>query len=173
MHQLSKSRVAWRRTPNGRLVYTRLQRLHRHGPSPEYQLGLYATPDYEIDYGTPESIEGLAEHSLIFYVESLLRVEDLDLLTRITGDHQVAFGSTSVQVQMAATLAGAGIGLLPAFVDDREPMLHRVLPAEVAPVLEFTAWPQAVAPASRRDRAPGNPRNGRRTPPRADAGMVS
>jgi hypothetical protein len=125
--------------PTGRLVYTRLQRLHRHGPSPDCQLGLHATRDCEIDYGTPESIEGLAEHSLIFYVESLLRVEDLDLLTRITGDHRVAFGSTSVQVQIA-TLAGAGIGLLPAFVDDREPMLHRVLPAEVAPVLEFTAW---------------------------------
>ena len=106
----------------------------------DYQLGLYATRDYQIDYGTPESIEELAEHSLIFYVESLLRVEDLDLLTRITGDHQVAFGSTSVQVQMAATLAGAGIGLLPAFVGDREPMLHRVLPSEVAPVLEFTAY---------------------------------
>jgi DNA-binding transcriptional LysR family regulator len=40
---------------------------------------------------------------------------------------------------MAATFAGAGIGLLPAFVGDREPTLRRVLPSEVAPVLELTA----------------------------------
>jgi len=54
-----------------------------------------------------------------------------------------------VQAQTAATLAGAGIGLLPAFVAEPEPTLQRVLPSEVAPVLEFTVWL-----ASRRLRRP-------------------
>jgi DNA-binding transcriptional LysR family regulator len=105
----------------------------------DYRLGLYASHGYETDRGIPESIDELVDHSLVFYIESLLRVDDLDLLTRLTGTHQVAFGSTSVQAQRVATLAGAGIGLLPAFVGDPEASLRRVLPTEVAPVLEFTA----------------------------------
>ncbi len=105
----------------------------------DYRLGLYASREYEHERGLPQSIGELADHSLVYYVESLLRVEDLDLLTRLTGGHRVAFGSTSVQAQTAATLAGAGIGALPAFVADPEPTLHRVLPSEVAPVLQFSA----------------------------------
>lgn len=105
----------------------------------DYRLGLYASREYEQERGLPGSIDQLKHHSLVFYVESLLRVEDLDLLTRLAGSHKIAFGSTNVQAQTAATLAGAGIGLLPAFVGEPEPTLQRVLPSEVAPVLEFTA----------------------------------
>ncbi len=61
------------------------------------------------------------------------------MLTKLTGNHKVTFGSTSVQAQTAATLAGAGIGLLPAFVAEREPTLQRVLPSDVAITLEFSA----------------------------------
>lgn len=118
----------------------------------DYRLGLYASGEYERDRGIPESIDALAEHSLVFYIESLLRVEELNLLTQLTGSNRVAFGATNVQAQLTATLAGAGIGLLPAFVADREPRLHRVLGSQVAPVLEFTA---SLAP--RRLRRPAAP----------------
>ncbi|GAA4395974.1 LysR family transcriptional regulator [Tsukamurella soli] len=105
----------------------------------DYRLGLYASREYEEERGLPRTVEDLAEHSLIYYIEGLLRVEDLDLLARLTPSYRVAFGSTSVQAQTAATLAGAGIGLLPAFVAESMPTLQRVLPSEVAVTLTFTA----------------------------------
>jgi DNA-binding transcriptional LysR family regulator len=105
----------------------------------DYRLGLYASREYLQERGLPTCLDDLAHHSLVFYIEGLLRVEDLDLLSRFTGSHKVAFGSTSVHVQAAATRDGAGIGLLPAFVGEREPTLVRVLPSEVAITLEFTA----------------------------------
>lgn len=115
----------------------------------DYRLGLYASRDYLRERGAPASVGDLARHSLVFYIEGLLRVEELDLLGRVTGGHQVAFGSTSVHVQAAATREGAGIGLLPAFVGEREPSLVRVLPSEVAITLRFS-----VALAPRRLRRP-------------------
>ncbi|MFC8045776.1 LysR family transcriptional regulator [Nocardia sp. NPDC057353] len=105
----------------------------------DYRLGLYAAAEYRAERGLPASAAELSGHSLIYYIDSLLRVEDLDVLSRVTGTRQVSFGSTSVQAQTAAVLAGAGIGLLPAFVGDREPTLVRVLADEVALTLEFTA----------------------------------
>ncbi|WP_158854202.1 hypothetical protein [Saccharothrix deserti] len=56
---------------------------------------------------------------------------------------------TSVHSQLRATLCGAGIGLLPAFVAEQEPSLRRVLHREVAVVPQFTA-----CLASRRLRRP-------------------
>lgn len=105
----------------------------------DYRLGLYASDEYVSERGLPRTLEELAGHSLVYYIEGLLRVEDLDVLTRLTGRHQVTFGSTNVQVQTMATLSGAGIGLLPAFVAEREPTLRRVLASDVAINLEFTA----------------------------------
>jgi DNA-binding transcriptional LysR family regulator len=105
----------------------------------DYRLGLYASEEYAEERGLPRTTADLADHSLIYYVEGLLRVEELDLLNRIMGDHRVAIGSTCVHAQVAATLAGAGIGLLPAFVGDRIPCLHRVLAPEVAITLTFSA----------------------------------
>ncbi|MGB6243625.1 LysR substrate-binding domain-containing protein, partial [Gordonia sp. (in: high G+C Gram-positive bacteria)] len=103
-----------------------------------YRMGLYATEEYLAAHGRPTTIDEFADHSLVYYVESLLRVEDLDVLaTQLR--HRVQIGSTSVQAQLAATLVGAGIGLLPAFVGDREPRLRRVLWSEVSSTLEFTA----------------------------------
>jgi DNA-binding transcriptional LysR family regulator len=115
----------------------------------DYRLGLYASAEYEAVQGLPASIGELADHSLVFYIEGLLRVEELDLLTRITGSHRVTFASTSIHAQLAATVAGAGIGFLPAFVADREPTLRHVLPSEAAITLTFSA-----CLASRRLRRP-------------------
>lgn len=104
----------------------------------DYRLGLYASQEYEEEHGLPQTTQDLAHHSLIYYIEALLRVEDLDLLASLAPNLRVDFGSTSVQAQTAATLAGGGIGLLPAFV--AEPTsLRRVLPSQVAITLTYTA----------------------------------
>ncbi|WP_328810637.1 LysR family transcriptional regulator [Rhodococcus sp. NBC_00294] len=115
----------------------------------KYSLGLYASVDYIAQHGLPSSTEDLKSHSLIYYIEGLLRVEDLVVITELTTARQVAFASTSVHAQLLATVCGAGIGLLPAFVADREPSLRRVMYPDVRIVPEYTAWL-----ASRRFRRP-------------------
>ncbi len=102
-----------------------------------YELGLYASRHY-IDSRTPIArINDLTEHRLVFYVDSLLSVAELDL-TRSFAGMRVGLGCTSVAAQVTATLHGAGIGLLPCFLAEPEPELVRVLAGEVRFSLDFS-----------------------------------
>ncbi|GAA3032451.1 LysR family transcriptional regulator [Gordonia defluvii] len=102
-----------------------------------YELGLYATRDYLEMNGEPAAVADLRNHPLIWYVDALLRVEDLDLDKHIPG-LAAQFGSTSIFGQVEATRAGGGIGLLPVFVARRHGELRRVLAEQVAVRLGFT-----------------------------------
>jgi DNA-binding transcriptional LysR family regulator len=108
-----------------------------------YSLGLYATADYLQTAGKPLRTEDLATHALIYYVDSLLRVDDLDVLREIFPGRSPDIGSTSVYAQLAATAAGGGIGLLPHFLALSAPTLLRVLPSRVEVQLQFRV---ALAP---------------------------
>lgn len=99
-------------------------------PLADYALRLYAAPDY-LDRTPPiRSLEDLREHPLVFYVDALLSVRELDLVPAL-GGMRVSFGSTSVAAQLEATRRGAGVGLLHAFLAERDPALRPVLPREV------------------------------------------
>nr|WP_316783509.1 hypothetical protein [Streptomyces sasae] len=51
----------------------------------DYTLGLYACDDYLAKYGRPKSLAELREHPLIFYIESMLQVGDLDIERHLPG----------------------------------------------------------------------------------------
>ena len=76
------------------------------------------------------SLSDLERHPLVFYVDALLTVRELDLAPVLNGMH-VGFGSTNVFAQLEATRSGAGIGLLHAFMAESDPRLAPVLPDEV------------------------------------------
>ncbi|MFG2222579.1 LysR family transcriptional regulator [Streptomyces sp. NPDC048644] len=95
----------------------------------DYTLGLYASDAYLTRHGAPRSTADLPEHALIFYVESMLQVGDLDIEHHLPGASP-AFSSTNVFAQLEATSLGAGIGVLPAFLAHRA-QLRRLLPEEV------------------------------------------
>lgn len=105
----------------------------------EYVLGLYASSDYLADHGAPTSVDDLSHHPLVYYVESLLRVSELDVFDRVFGGRPVAVGSTSVHAQLTATVAGAGIGLLPAYLADAQIGLRRVLRQQVEIPQQYVA----------------------------------
>ncbi|PZU01533.1 MAG: LysR family transcriptional regulator [Gordonia sp. (in: high G+C Gram-positive bacteria)] len=96
----------------------------------QYALGLYATEDYLAEFGEPATAEDVREHPLIWFIDSLLQVGDLDLDKHLPGA-SAKFMSTNVLAHVEATRAGGGIGLLPAFLAIRHPDLKRVLPATV------------------------------------------
>ena len=45
----------------------------------DYRLGLYGSRDYLAEHGTPTSRDDLAGHPLVYFIDSMLQVDDLDL----------------------------------------------------------------------------------------------
>ncbi len=93
-------------------------------------LGLYASLDYVDRFGLPR--ESLAGHQMILFANTHpFRRENEWIEARMDGA-RVALRSDSVSATYSATVAGAGIGLLPCLVADNDRHLMRV-PVEGAP----------------------------------------
>ncbi len=103
----------------------------------DYELGLYASRDYLAANGTPASVEEVSDHRLVYFVDSMLQVDDLDAPRRLFPEMKDALTSTNVFVHVEATRAGAGIGFLPCFMADRHPDLVRLFPDSVAERLPY------------------------------------
>lgn len=106
-------------------------------PLAPYSLRLYASPEYLAARAPIRSIADLDDHTLVFYVDALLTVRELDLAPVLSGMH-VGFGSTNVFAQLEATRRGAGIGLLHAFMGEPDESLVPVLPGDVDFRLQFS-----------------------------------
>lgn len=106
------------RPRTGRLVATKLG---------NYRLKLYGAADYLAARGTPQRIEALKEHSLIGYVPEFIYSPELDYLGEIGAGLEPRLRSTSINIQHRLIAGGAGIGVLPAFIGDRDPTLVPVL----------------------------------------------
>jgi DNA-binding transcriptional LysR family regulator len=103
----------------------------------EYMLGMYASRSYLAEYGTPATVEELTAHPLVYFVDSMLQVDDLDAPRRLVPAMRDGLSSTNVFVHVEATRAGAGIGFLPCFAADLHPDLVRLLPGEFAELLPY------------------------------------
>ncbi len=102
-----------------------------------YVLRLYAAPDYLETHGPLRTPADLAGHPLVFYVDALLAVRELDLAP-LLGGMRLGFGATSASAQVEATRRGAGIGLLHSFAAEDDPGLIPVLPDQVEFPLQFS-----------------------------------
>lgn len=114
----------------------------------DYCLGLYGARGYLAENGTPTSIADLERYPLVYFIDSMLQVDDLDVATSFAPAMRESVTSTNVFVHVEATRAAAGIGLLPCFMADRHDDLVRVLPAEVA--VRLTYWLVTRAETMRR-----------------------
>ncbi len=103
----------------------------------QYVLGMYAARDYLAEHGTPTGLDELVEHPLVYFIDSMLQVDDLDAPRRLVPAMRDSLSSTNVFVHVEATRAGAGIGFLPCYVADRHPDLVRVLPETIAERLPY------------------------------------
>lgn len=98
-------------------------------PLGEYVLGMYASRSYLAENGTPSNVEELTRMPLVYFVDSMLQVDELDGPRRLVPSMRDALTATNVFVQVEATRAGAGIGFLPCFMANRHSDLVRLLPA--------------------------------------------
>ena len=102
-----------------------------------YTLGMYASREYLDEHGTPVGIQELSAHPLVYFVDSMLQVDDLDAPRRLVPGMLDSLSSTNVFVHVEATRASAGIGFLPCFLADRHRDLVRLLPDVFAERLPY------------------------------------
>ncbi|MFI9510492.1 LysR family transcriptional regulator [Nocardia sp. NPDC052566] len=114
----------------------------------DYCLGLYGSADYLSEHGTPSSLDDLIGQPLVYFIDSMLQVDDLDLARSFAPGMRESITSTNVFVHVEATRASAGLGLLPCFMADRHTDLVRVLPDEVS--IRLAYWMVARAETLRR-----------------------
>ncbi|WP_290514713.1 LysR family transcriptional regulator [Aeromicrobium sp.] len=113
-----------------------------------YVLGLYASRDYLDAHPAPTSVGEVEQHGLVYFIDSMLQVDGLDVAREFLPSMREAVTSTNVFVHVEATRAGAGLGLLPCFMADRHDDLVRLLPGEVEVSLAY--WLVTRPEASRR-----------------------
>ncbi|MCV7024554.1 LysR family transcriptional regulator [Mycolicibacterium novocastrense] len=104
----------------------------------DYCLGLYGSRDYLAEHGTPITVADLNRHPLVYFIDSMLQVDDLDAATSFAPAMRESVTSTNVFVHVEATRAAAGLGLLPCFMADRHADLVRVLRSEAS--VRLTYW---------------------------------
>jgi DNA-binding transcriptional LysR family regulator len=117
------------RPPAGRLNISRLT---------DYDLALYAAPSYLAEAPAIHSVEDLSRHRFVSYIGDLLHFPELDFLHQVAPEGSISVESSNLVAQLRATLAGAGLCILPAFLAREEPDLVRVLPGEI--ILTRSLW---------------------------------
>jgi DNA-binding transcriptional LysR family regulator len=111
------------RPPAGRLTVSKLT---------DYDLALYAAPAYLEALAPIRSAVDLSDHAFVSYIGELLHFPELDFLQHVAPEGAVSVESSNLLAQLRATLAGAGLCVLPAFLAKEEKGLVRVLPDEVS-----------------------------------------
>lgn len=114
----------------------------------DYCLGLYGSTHYLAGHGAPADVADLQRFPLVYFIDSMLQVDDLDLATSFAPAMRESVTSTNVFVHVEATRASAGLGLLPCFMADRHEDLVRVLADDVS--IQLTYWLVARAETLRR-----------------------
>ncbi|MEM9604832.1 MAG: LysR family transcriptional regulator [Pseudomonadota bacterium] len=94
----------------------------------DYALGLYASRDYLVSAGEPESASALAAHRLVGYVDDLVYSDVLDYTREFSAHWQTDTAIASAVGQLEAVRGGAGIGILHRYIAETHTSLQRVLP---------------------------------------------
>lgn len=94
----------------------------------EYELGLFASRGWLEQNEAPRQLEDVLRSPLVYFIDSMLQVDDLDTPRKILPGMRDSVTSTNVFVHVYATRAGAGIGFLPTFMAAEHPDLVRLLP---------------------------------------------
>jgi DNA-binding transcriptional LysR family regulator len=116
------------RPSEGRLVAQKLT---------DYELGLYAAKSYLASTPPIQRRGDLRHHNFVGYIGDLLQIPELDYLDQVDAGVVPRLESSNLLVQVKATVSGAGLCVLPAFIAVHEPSLVPILPEEIGLVRSF------------------------------------
>ena len=97
------------------------------------RFGLYGASSYLQRYGMPENNAALAHHHFIGYGEQLRHLDENRWLEALAGDVRFILRSDDTHTRLAAAEASVGLAVLPEFLAQRSPQLHRVVEWEEVP----------------------------------------
>lgn len=97
----------------------------------DYDLRLYASPDFFADGHLPTQREALQTCPFVGYIDELLYTSELDFNRFILPDLQVVYKAATVKAQFDAVRNGTGLGVLPCFMA-RDSELIPVMPEDIA-----------------------------------------
>lgn len=103
----------------------------------DYRLGVYATQDYLDAHKPILEADDLQEHTVIGYIDDLIFTPELDYLDEVCKGLHAKLQSSNIVTQMQATLAGAGVCVLPHFVAAHDRRLVPILPETLNFVRSF------------------------------------
>jgi DNA-binding transcriptional LysR family regulator len=103
----------------------------------DYRLGLYATAAYLSRHPAIRAPDDLHGHEMIGYIDDLIFTPELDYLDEVSKGLTPRLQSSSLVAQLQATLADAGICVLPHFMAALEPRLEPVLAEQISIVRSF------------------------------------
>lgn len=103
----------------------------------DYRLHLYAAPDYLDRFGAPERPAELLRHTLIGYVPDFIFSPELDYLGEVHAGLEAHLRATSINMQHRMIVEGAGIGILPDFIGEKDAGLVALMPTRVEIMRSF------------------------------------
>lgn len=104
----------------------------------DYRLGLYASHEFLARTAPIRSRADLLERRHIGYIEDLLHADELDYLRQGETRIEAQIKSSNLIAQLRATIAGAGICVLPHFIARAKRSLVQILPDQIE--LTRTFW---------------------------------
>lgn len=95
--------------------------------------GLYGSPSYLQQHGSPQSTADLPQHAVIGYGVQLRHLEESLWLESMAKGARYLLRSDDTHARLAAAESGLGLGVLPHVLAQRSPRLLRVLETVDAP----------------------------------------
>lgn len=90
----------------------------------DFALGFFASERYLAERGTPRTLEELSGHPLIYFIESLLDLDELDAARRRLPAMPDSIMANDVSFHIAAAQASAGIALMSCSIGASEALSH-------------------------------------------------
>jgi DNA-binding transcriptional LysR family regulator len=115
----------------------------------EWEMGVYASRAYAATHGLPDTYDGLREHRLIQYNESMLRMPWFSWIEEFAKPGAHATRVESPQVAHALMSAGAGIGVIACATGDASPDLVRVFSEPVACAVGWIVYHESARNSAR------------------------
>jgi DNA-binding transcriptional LysR family regulator len=97
----------------------------------DYRLKLYGSLAYLDNHPKIETIEDLAQHSFVSYIDDLIEIPELRYFESTFKNPHVVFRSTNLNAQYNAIRSGVGLGLVHCFMTANDPQLVAVLPGQI------------------------------------------
>lgn len=94
-------------------------------PLCSYDSALFASKSYLAQHGTPRSVDDLSRHPLVYFIDALEQVREIDL-EKYVRNPAIGFASNNIFALVEATRRGGGIGLMAKYMAVTEPDLVRI-----------------------------------------------